>query len=307
MKIISYLKSVPERNSNKTKTDLLINYAEGAKKLGDESQVLAIQNWQPSDVAVIQGWVYDNISTSHLRLRSEIIKNQLANNRFVCIADANLFGFVPNKKDLFLRYSFNGVFPSTGIYCDDTVDPNRWNKIKNTINIDIEPIKKGKTVLLCVQRNGGWSMKGLSNIDWILSTVKKLRMHTDRKIVVRSHPGDKRAKEWLKAPQLRELDQLNAVISPIGTPLENDLFKCHAVVNHNSSSIVGPIIKGHHAFITDPKDSHCAEVANTDLSLIENPNLFDRQKWLERISMFHWSLGELSSGKCWKHMRQYCS
>jgi len=150
-------------------------------------------------------------------------------------------------------------------------------------------------------------MKGLSNIDWILSTVKKLRMHTDRKIVVRSHPGDKRAKEWLKAPQLRELDQLDAVISPIGTPLENDLFKCHAVVNHNSSSIVGPIIKGHHAFITDPKDSHCAEVANTDLSLIENPNLFDRQKWLERISMFHWSLGELSSGKCWKHMRQYCS
>lgn len=307
MKIISYLKSVPERNSNKTKTDLLINYAEGAKKLGDESQVLAVQNWQPSDVAVIQGWVYDNISTSHLRLRSEIIKNQLANNRFVCIADANLFGFVPNKKDLFLRYSFNGVFPSTGIYCDDTVDPNRWNKIKNTINIDIEPIKKGKTVLLCVQRNGGWSMKGLSNIDWILSTVKKLRMHTDRKIVVRSHPGDKRAKEWLKAPQLRELDQLNAVISPIGTPLENDLFKCHAVVNHNSSSIVGPIIKGHHAFITDSEDSHCAEVANTDLSLIENPNLFDRQKWLERISMFHWSLGELSSGKCWKHMRQYCS
>lgn len=307
MKIISYLKSVPERNSNKTKTDLLINYAEGAKKLGDESQVLAVQNWQPSDVAVIQGWVYDNISTSHLRLRSEIIKNQLANNRFVCIADANLFGFVPNKKDLFLRYSFNGVFPSTGIYCDDTVDPNRWNKIKNTINIDIEPIKKGKTVLLCVQRNGGWSMKGLSNIDWILSTVKKLRMHTDRKIVVRSHPGDKRAKEWLKAPQLRELDQLNAVISPIGTPLENDLFKCHAVVNHNSSSIVGPIIKGHHAFITDSEDSHCAEVANTDLSLIENPNLFDRQKWLERISMFHWSLGELSSGECWKHMRQYCS
>ena len=307
MKIISYLKSVPERNSNKTKTDLLINYAEGAKKLGDESQVLAVQNWQPSDVAVIQGWVYDNISTSHLRLRSEIIKNQLANNRFVCIADANLFGFVPNKKDLFLRYSFNGVFPSTGIYCDDTVDPNRWNKIKNTINIDIEPIKKGKTVLLCVQRNGGWSMKGLSNIDWILSTVKKLRMHTDRKIVVRSHPGDKRAKEWLKEPQLRELDQLNAVISPIGTPLENDLFKCHAVVNHNSSSIVGPIIKGHHAFITDSKDSHCAEVANTDLSLIENPNLFDRQKWLERISMFHWSLGELSSGECWKHMRQYCN
>jgi len=80
MKIISYLKSVPERNSNKTKTDLLINYAEGAKKLGDEGQVLAVQNWQPSDVAVIQGWVYDNISTSHLRLRSEIIKNQLANN-----------------------------------------------------------------------------------------------------------------------------------------------------------------------------------------------------------------------------------
>ena len=44
---------------------------------------------------------------------------------------------------------------------------------------------------------------------------------------------------------------------------------------------------------------------HTDFSKIENPQQFDRQKWLERISMFHWNFDELSNGVAWKHMREY--
>ena len=75
---------------------------------------------------------------------------------------------------------------------------------------------------------------------------------------------------------------------------------------HNSSSIVGPIIQGYHAFCTDPEKSQCAKVSNTDFSKIEMPVEFDRQSWLERISMFHWKFSELSDGTCWRHMRNYC-
>ena len=81
--------------------------------------------------------------------------------------------------------------------------------------------------------------------------------------------------------------------------------KSWAVVNHNSSPAVGAAIEGYPIFVTDPARSQCREIANTDLSEIETPTLFDRQSWVERISMFHWNFEELKSGECWHHMRRY--
>jgi hypothetical protein len=65
-------------------------------------------------------------------------------------------------------------------------------------------------------------------------------------------------------------------------------------------------IEGYPIFLTDPDRSQAAEIANTDLKLIETPNTeFDRQRWVERLSMFHWNFEELKSGECWSHMRNY--
>jgi hypothetical protein len=68
---------------------------------------------------------------------------------------------------------------------------------------------------------------------------------------------------------------------------------------------VGAAIEGYPIFVTDPARSQCSEVANLNLSDIENPKLFDRQKWIERISMFHWDFDEIENGECWNHMRKY--
>ena len=96
-------------------------------------------------------------------------------------------------------------------------------------------------------------------------------------------------------------------LSNDGRPLEQDLKNCWAVVNYNSSPAVGAAIEGYPVFITDPNRSQCREIANVDLSKIENPNLPDRLSWLQRISMFHWNFEDLRSGRCWSHMRQYVS
>ena len=58
-------------------------------------------------------------------------------------------------------------------------------------------------------------------------------------------------------------------------------------------------------FITDPERSQCRDIANTDLSQIENPSMPDRTAWLERISQFHWSHEELQLGVCWSHMKKW--
>lgn len=143
-------------------------------------------------------------------------------------------------------------------------------------------------------------MGNVDVLNWINRVVCLIKKNSDRTIVIRPHPKDNNSKHYLKDVKL------NNVKISYNKTLEEDLEKAWCVVNHNSSSIVGPIIKGYPAFITDPARSQCSEVANTDFSKIENPDTFDRQKWLERVSMFHWKFSELEDGSAWNHMRNYC-
>lgn len=302
MKVVSYLKTVPAKNNNLQKPQLLINFIKGVNAAGDIGIVSDSEIIQQSDVAVIQGWVYANTHSPHLQLRKQIINTQP-----VVTGDANLFLYKDKTNPHgYLRYSFNGIFPTTGIYCDTKINPMRWNQISKDTGIQLEDYKtKGKTILLMLQRNKGWSLKGTDVQEWTLQTISKLRQHTDRPIVIRTHPGDKTAGNYIPALE-RSIKNMRTVrISPIGTLLNDELHKAWAIVNHNSSAAVGPIIQGYHCFLTDPTDSQCAEVSNIDFSNIENPNHFDRQKWLERISMFHWKFDELQNGNCWRHMREF--
>jgi len=308
MKIVSYLSTVPAKNSNPQKIELLKKFITGVNKIGDTGILHSGYDLLDCDMAVIQGWVYDDVSSRHLTLRKALIDTQLQKRKFVTCADANLFLY-RNKKNLhgYLRYSFNGIFPNTGIYCDDIIDSKRWQQISLDNDIVLENYKTvGKNIVVMLQRNGGWSMNGLDVQDWALDTIKKIRQYTQRPIIIRPHPGDKRAAVYLhnRTTRLKNLPNIHISLGNAG--LETDLTNAWAVVNHNSSAVVGPIIQGYHAFITDPKKSQCAEVANTDFSLIENPKQFDRQRWLERISMFHWKFSELEDGTCWRHMRNYC-
>jgi hypothetical protein len=69
--------------------------------------------------------------------------------------------------------------------------------------------------------------------------------------------------------------------------------------------VVGAAIEGIPIFVMDPSKSQCAEIANLDLTQLENPILHDRQRWVERLSMFHWNFEELQNGECWTHIRNY--
>lgn len=311
MKVVSYYNVVPPKNKSQEKYDILNFFLEGVERSGDEAILHKGYNLIDADVAVIQGWQHEKgKNLPHLRLREEIIRTQLHNGKYVICADANLLLYAnPNNKPFhYLRYSINGVFPNTGIYCDDNPNPRRWQQIQQDTGIQLEPlVNKGKNIVICLQRDGGWSMGQTDLINWCRDTINEIRKYSDRTIVIRPHPKDKKAITTY-LPKLKSIFKGNSGIrfSSQNTSLEDDLNKAWCLVNKNSSSIVGPIIKGYHAFITDPKTSQCAEVAHTDFSKIEKPQEFDRQKWLERISMFHWKFNELRNGTCWQHMRNYC-
>lgn len=303
-----YHKTVPNKK-NQEKVDLLRFFANGARTVGDVVTDVNDHNYYFSDVAIIQGWVAPGQPlTPHGDLRSRVISGQLERSRYVVGVDSNLFLYANTENPHhYLRYSFNGVFPKTGIYCDSHVDPQRWQKISTDLNIRLKDYRReGNHILLCMQRNGGWSMGNLDNQDWALKTIAEIRKYSDRPIVVRLHPGDKETKRIIKAggPLCKLKFNYNVILSH-NENLLDDLKDCWAAVNHNSSPVVGAAIEGYPIFVTDPDNSQCKEIANLSLSKIENPLMPDRQKWVERLSMFHWKFSELNSGECWQHMRQF--
>lgn len=300
--VVSYLAGVPSLHKNPHKVEILKKFVEGVKRAGDNGVAHTGRNLIPADVGVIQGWVHDGSDLSpHLMLRKKVSENK--SNKHTIVADSNLFNYAIGKDHpmQYLRYSMDGVFPTTANYFWDNVDPSRWRQISKDLGIVLKDWRTtGNHILICTQRNGGWSMQGIDVVKWLNQTVRDLRKYTDRPIIVRGHPGDKQAKKYLNIKtKTWSLSKNDSIV--------DDFKNAWAVVVYNSTPSVASTIEGIPAFITDPNPmvSQAYEVANTDLSLIENPVFFERQKWVEKLSMCHWKFEELSNGEAWKHIRSY--
>jgi len=305
-----YHRSIPPGDKNQEKPLILKNFSLGVRAAGDVPIDVFDYEWKETDVGVIQGWVHHGSKTgNHLELRNRVVKQQIKHGKYAVAVDSNLFLYKNSLNPFhYLRYSFNGVFPNTGIYCDTIVDPIRWQKISKKMGIFLKDYRQsGNHILLCLQRNGGWSMDGYDVQEWAINTIETLRKFTERPIIIRGHPGDKNARQYLDPnhPLCRLKGFSNISFSEFGRTLEQDLVNCWAVINHNSSPVVGAAIEGYPIFVSDPVKSQCREIANLDLSQIENPQLPDRQKWVERISMFHWNFEELQAGEAWNHMKKF--
>lgn len=303
MKVVSYLGSVPLNNKNPEKSNILKYFVEGVNKHKDQGILHQGNNLIDSDVALIQGWVHeDSKSSPHLQLRRAIIARQKAQEKKVLIADSNLFLYA-NKENPhhYLRYSFNDVFPITGEYFWNNPNPERWKIISRNLNIELKDWQtSGKNILICTQRNGGWSMKRFNVVAWLEQTVNIIRKYTDRPIIVRPHPGDKNAVQYLNSKDPRW------TISS-AEKITDDFKSAWAVITFNSSPGVAAAIEGIPVFVTDPQPqtSQAYDIANTELSQIETPKVFDRQAWIEKISMSHWSFDDLRSGEAWEHIRKF--
>lgn len=307
--VIVYHKTVPNLK-NQEKIDVLEFFSQGVKRNNTTCIDSRDYIYHKSKVGVIQGWVHElSSSAPHIKLRNSVINGQHVTNNYTVAIDSNLFLYKDTKNPLhYLRYSFNGVFPTIGIYCDSNIDPTRWAKISKNLNLQLKDYRiTGDHILLCLQRNGGWSMGTYDVQDWSLSTITEIRKYSDRKIILRGHPGDKSARQYLDPthPLCKLKGFKNVEFSSNGSSLLDDLKNAWAVVNHNSSPVVGAAIEGFPIFVTDPNKSQCKDIANTNLADIENPKLYNREGWVQRISMSHWNFDELKSGECWAHMKNF--
>lgn len=303
----SYLSSLPRHINGEEKVTALTYFAEGAARCGDQASTTLSQTYEPCDVGAIIGNAFDSNPSKtklpHYRVRKMVMDTQTQLGRYWLSIDSNVFIYRdrtnPHK---YLRYSFNGVFPKTGIYCNENPGEENWANIRRDYGMQLAPWRQtGGHILICCQRPMGWSMRGTNLMAWLDKTLTKIRKYSDRPIRVRWHPGD-----WKNFSLSLNLSKYNAELSPQERHITEDLVDCWALVCHNSTPSSVAIIEGIPAFITDdPGYCQAGDVANGDLSMIENPSRPDREQWIRRLAQCHWSFEDVRSGRCWSHMRQW--
>ena len=303
----SFLSSLPIKINGQEKVDALTFLAEGAARCGDDAAVTRSLDYEYCDVGAIIGNAFEanpkKVKLKHYNVRKTVIETQERLHRYWLSIDSNVFIYRdaanPHR---YLRYSFNGVFPRTGIYCNENPGEENWANIRRDYNMDLAPWRStGSHILMCLQRPMGWSMRGRNLFEWLDTTFAEIRRHTDRPVRLRWHPGD-----WKNFPKGLDLTSHGVTLSDPEIHIRDDLKNCWAVVCHNSTPSAVAVIEGVPVFITDdPGYCQAGDVANTDFSRIEDPWMPDREAWIRRIAQCHWNFEDLRSGRCWAHMRQW--
>ncbi len=242
--------------------------------------------YEPCDIAVVFGTGKKAVPASWPR--GEIIKCHRSLNKNVMIIEK---GFV--KRDKYFHIGWNGLNGRAN-FLNKGMKPDRW-PLLNTSLVSWQEPRKGGVVIVCGQVPWDASVQHSDHLDWCSETIAILRATTSRKIIFRPHPVIE-----------GKVDYGVAGVELSKRALENDLARAHAVVTFNSNSAVDAVIRGIPVFTAD-KGSMALGVSNTDLSDIENPLTFPRQKWANNLAYSQWTLGEMSEGLPIAHLTRRIS
>jgi hypothetical protein len=295
--VVVYLSSLPRIADRNRKTEVLQAFVQGCESLGLRTLAQTTNTVVPCRLAVILGWVGAKIKGPHIQLRQSVIDAQKQQDLHVMAIDGSCFKFA-DISNVFLRYSLDGVYYGRSNYANESSSPERWNEIKKVLDLDLHPWRSdGDHILICLQRDGGWSMKGLDMRQWTMETVQTIRRFSSRPIRIRPHPKfPMDLSELIRDPSI--------TISHKASTLDQDLDNAWASIFFNSSSCVASVLRGVPVFASDD-DCVAWSVANPDLSLIESPVMPTRDQWLWDLSAAHWTDEHSRAGEIYKHFQAY--
>jgi len=294
--VVVYLSSLNKQDPGR-KVDTLTAFAQGVKAVGAKVHVETKYVHSPAKLAVILGWPSPLQHTTNIKFRQEVVIKQKQQGNHVMGIDANCFKFA-DQESRYLRYSINGVFYDTSEYANKNSDAVRWNQLSHDTGLSLKDWNQtGEYILLLIQRDGGWGMKGLDPVQWAANKIKEIRKYSNLPIVLRPHPGKVADLRQLVGPGISISDSTKIL-------LLDDLSKSKASFVFNSSSGVASVLSGVPLWVDD-RSSVCWDVANKDVSTIDNPQTFNRQQWLNDLAACHWTDAESRQGLVYKKFLPY--
>jgi hypothetical protein len=160
-----------------------------------------------------------------------------------------------------------------------------------SLDLKLQPWRNGSNIVIAMQRQDSEQWHGLPPMNqWLESTVAEIRKHSDRPVVIRSHP---RSGCNIPSGCLIDRPQFTAG-SYDDFDFNRVLESAHCVVNWNSGPGSQALIAGVPAFVGP--DSLASPIANWDFSRIENPLKSERSVWLEQLAHTEWTVKEIKTG-----------
>jgi len=247
--------------------------AQGLQRLG----ISVSYHNDSADIAVIWSVLW----SGRMRRNQAVWQTYTQSGRTVIVAEVGMI-----DRGRTWKLGVNG----TGRQCyPNAVDQPDRDKI---LGMQIHPWRRsGQNIVIALQRADSYQWHGQPAINqWLQHTVDKIRQHSDRPIVVRPHPrypvtvpaGCMSVKPRLLTNTYDSFD------------FDNTLVNAWAVVNWNSAPGPQAAIAGVPVFVGNA--SLAAEVGNTDLSMIENPQYPQRQQWLTWLAHTEWTVNEIALG-----------
>lgn len=170
--------------------------------------------------------------------------------------------------------------------------PNRSKKL----GIELKPWNEsGKHVLICAQHSLSEQWIGRESPEkWALTTIRDIKMYSNRPIILRPHPRDFSWAKNIKDSSIKIKIPQQIPNTYDDFDFESDLKTSWCVINPTSNTGIQSIIAGVPAFVEN--QSLAWEVANYNFSQIESPLRPDREKWLEELCHTEWTLDEIRLG-----------
>lgn len=206
------------------------------------------------------------------------------------------------------RVGVNGFLWDDARWGFEHITEDRASKVfaRNGYDPDLAWKQDGEYILLCMQKVGDASLRGADVFQWTNDTVKQIRQHTDRKIIIRPHPLYR--KSTLHNNLKEQITSLNNVhwqeadvTKPNFIPIQEQLKDAWCTVTYSSGTGIDAVINGIPNVACDT-GSMVYDVSSTDLADIENPFRGDKKQWTNKIAHCQWSIQEFESGECWEHV-----
>jgi len=301
MKLGIFYSSISNIDKAPHKQLLMDIFKEGAQKNGDVIKEYRNRHQviDHLDAGFVLGYTLENT------YRRKIIDTLKLMKSKIIFVDSNIFSYNYSSYG-YHRYSVNSVYPTDGEYfLGEDRNPEKLEKILNDHHIIVKPWRKtGEHILILGQRTLSWNMLNKNGLDWIISMIVRLKEYSNRKIIVRLHPGDHTYNNENRK-RISELFGKSNVSVSTNENIKTDLKNAWCSVGYNSTPNCVSVIEGIPVYLDNSLNSWAREMAFTNLTQLEDPPLPDRTAWLQKIAHIHWSNEEISSGKYWKRFKNF--
>lgn len=144
-------------------------------------------------------------------------------------------------------------------------------------------------VVIALQHSQSLQVSDIDLGQWVKAQVNLVRQHSDRPIVIRTHPRNR-----IALPQLVKEIQIETPRPVANTYDSFDMhFNYHAVINYNSGPGIQAAIAGCRPIVDT---SSLASPVGIQYNQIEQPYSIDRDLWFAQICHTEYTLEEIRRG-----------